>query len=323
MRKQNTVFILGAGASVPYGFPTSKGLRKDIIDNFSRRYSPFIPQGDAHKDSVKRNQITHVNEFKRYFNLSSIFSIDYFIARNPRFIDFGKDAIILHLLEFKKNSKFRQHTKIEHSDWYSFLYNYMISEARSANSFSKISNNHLSFLTFNYDRSLEHFLIESLSHSFENIHEDDIEQILLNNSIYHIYGSISDLPSKNSKGLEYGGNVDFKELSILQQNILTIGDKFKINDDILDIIYEADRIFFLGFGFDKINLINLRISQNLRPNQKIYATVYGLNNKFISDLKEFFISEHFNFQQKQRIKEPEKLNPDYLIIENVKALNLL
>ena len=38
MITEKTVFILGAGASKPYGFPTALELRKDIIYKFPNLY---------------------------------------------------------------------------------------------------------------------------------------------------------------------------------------------------------------------------------------------------------------------------------------------
>lgn len=39
MITKNTLFILGAGASVPYGYPTGRELRKLLISNSSDRLS--------------------------------------------------------------------------------------------------------------------------------------------------------------------------------------------------------------------------------------------------------------------------------------------
>lgn len=42
MIEQNAVFILGAGASVPYGYPTGQGLRADICKDFEKRIVSLV-----------------------------------------------------------------------------------------------------------------------------------------------------------------------------------------------------------------------------------------------------------------------------------------
>ena len=37
-----TVFVLGAGASVPYGYPTGLDLREKIINNFTKQVKKKI-----------------------------------------------------------------------------------------------------------------------------------------------------------------------------------------------------------------------------------------------------------------------------------------
>ena len=42
MITENTVFILGARASCPYGFPSGAGLRDDICCNFRTKFLNFL-----------------------------------------------------------------------------------------------------------------------------------------------------------------------------------------------------------------------------------------------------------------------------------------
>ena len=323
-KKEDTVFILGAGASVPYGFPTSNSLRKDIIDNFANKFSS-IYEVDATSDEffydVQRNEI---EEFQKRFDLSSIFSVDYFMSRNPRYLDWGKDAIIIHLLEYERNCKFRESSLLKNEDWYSYLYNYMISNLRSPESFSRITSNNFSFLTFNYERSLEYFLAESISYSFEGMTHPQLKEVMRNIPIIHIYGKISPLPyHKNEEGLKFGKEIKYNTLPKLRENIRTICDNNSVNSEVSEIISEARRIFFLGFGYDKLNLRNLSIPDCLHSKQKIYGTAIGYNKRFIEGLKEFIIDGNHTSQLNRGIKKPTLINKEDLIFENVDSLTLL
>ena len=42
MIKEETVFILGAGASCPYGYPDGKELREQICSNFARESKTYF-----------------------------------------------------------------------------------------------------------------------------------------------------------------------------------------------------------------------------------------------------------------------------------------
>jgi hypothetical protein len=46
MITEETVFILGAGASMPYEYPTGAGLKKMICDRFNELFELLIPHND-------------------------------------------------------------------------------------------------------------------------------------------------------------------------------------------------------------------------------------------------------------------------------------
>jgi hypothetical protein len=324
IEKEETVFILGAGASVPYGFPTSNVLRKDLIDNFANKFSSVYKMKSRPDNFMLNTRLEEIKEFQKRFDLSSIFSIDYFMSRNPRYMEYGMDAIIIHLLEYERESKFRESSILKNSDWYSYLYNYMISELRSPDSFSKIADNNFTFLTFNYERSLEKFLAESISYSFEGITWQQLKQVMLNIPIHHIYGKISSIPfHKDEEGLNYGEEINFASLPKLRENIRTICDNNSVETKVEEIIKKAKRIFFLGFGYDRINLSNIGIPALLNNGQKIYGTVFNKNERFIRDLKEYLINGNLLSQSMQLNKKPVPMNERNFIFENIDSLILL
>jgi hypothetical protein len=89
MITEETVFILGAGASCPYRYPDGKGLRKEIYESFVRDSNAYFAQHEK-----IRSRLAWVNskakDFTEKFYKSSTRSIDLFLSRNHEFMDRGK-----------------------------------------------------------------------------------------------------------------------------------------------------------------------------------------------------------------------------------------
>ena len=100
MITHDTVFILGAGASKPYGFPTAWELKLDIIKNFHKRIQKIISGYNSYLGNYEQVLTQFINHFRDSHNVS----IDLFLSRNPLFSSIGKDAIVLSLLESEKSS---------------------------------------------------------------------------------------------------------------------------------------------------------------------------------------------------------------------------
>ena len=49
-----TVFILGAGASVPYGYSTAANLRASIISDFRNRYQVFLRENKIDEPTINK-----------------------------------------------------------------------------------------------------------------------------------------------------------------------------------------------------------------------------------------------------------------------------
>jgi hypothetical protein len=189
------------------------------------------------------------------------------------------------------------------------------------NSYINFKNNKVTFITFNYDRSLEYFFYESLRNSFSTENDDDIiEQI----PIFHVYGKVLNLPWENNSSnvkqyldsyhSPYHKTFDLESLQKLKSNIRIIYES-KQHDfsGVKDKILNAKKIFFLGFGFAPENLEILDLNKIFRYDQKIYGTAFGLRKKEIEDIR-MSISTNFN-------KEHTQLNN--IKIENENCLTLL
>ena len=96
MITENTVFILGAGASKPYGFPTALELRKDIIYSFTSDFQNALTKfNQSSGDNLQFSPA--IKELIETFRLSSTKSIDLFLSRNKKYYELGK-AILAFLI---------------------------------------------------------------------------------------------------------------------------------------------------------------------------------------------------------------------------------
>jgi hypothetical protein len=315
MITKNTVFILGAGASVPYGYPSGKELRWNICKNFVSRIiglGNIIPH---HPESEVQDILKKARPFCDTFLKSSTSSIDLFLNRNRHFSEIGKMAIVGSILEAEKNSAFREHMldDFKSQDWYSFLFEKMTEDLIEAGSYKDFGGNKVTFITFNYDRSLEHFLYESLSNAFSSAQEDEIKSQLRWINIFHVYGVIDKFPWQGG-GTKYKDDYSLTSINTMKNNIKLIHERIDLDHREMErAMRNASRFYFLGFGYAEENLDILKIRSFLDGQQDIYGTAIGMTEKEISEKRDYL---RINFKEKQT----NQLNP---IIKPVDSYKLL
>ena len=130
MIEEKTLFILGAGASIPYGFPSAQGLRESTIKKFENLISELLHKSTYSESIQAERTLKQVRAFQEKFYLSNIKSIDYFLMRNPSFLDVGKSAIYIQLLKSESESKFAEDSYQKNSDWYFHLFNRILSKTK-------------------------------------------------------------------------------------------------------------------------------------------------------------------------------------------------
>ena len=75
MIEEFTVFILGAGDSQPYGYPTGSGLRVDIITNLNNDLNNLLKKS---KCEDKKDWLNAATKFQNVFKKSSFYSMTIF-----------------------------------------------------------------------------------------------------------------------------------------------------------------------------------------------------------------------------------------------------
>src|SRR5690349_9753199 len=139
MINRDTVFILGAGASQAYGFPSGAKLVDDICKSLTTPNSKdviTIRQCSGHSaDDVSR--------FVNSLRMSRLYSIDAFLQRDPSWSEIGKQAIAQQLLRYEKTSRL---TPSAEDDWYRYLFNHLLPTRGE-----DLHNANLRIVTFNLD----------------------------------------------------------------------------------------------------------------------------------------------------------------------------
>jgi len=285
MINEPTVFILGAGASCPYGYPSGWELRQQIIGLFPHDFKVLIQKRGEIIESVDFEMMQQeIEPFVFKFNKSNTKSIDLFLARNPEFALLGKYAIIFRIFAAEKDSKFGDDLARKDQDWYSYLLEKMTDDLITKNDYAGFSKNKISLITFNYDRSLEHFLYESLINSFNGIDHRKIKEQLCQLKIIHVFGQVAGLDWQ-----DLGSKIEYR-YNIMRLNVPFLAHKLRIIYDTTEnpaigevhkLITEARDIFFLGFGYAKENLKVLGIPEVLKVGQRIFGTALHSTDKEI------------------------------------------
>lgn len=246
-----TVFILGAGASAPYGYPTAKELKRDILDSLKDEqnmdFQTLVSCGFEPED---------IDNFRQNFFLSSQNSVDAFLERRTEYINVGKAAIAQQLIKAEDVTNI---PKLFEDGWYSYLLNRMDCK------FEDFENNKISFITFNYDRSLEFFLaIALLSRYGKNL--EDISSILKSIPIIHVYGQLGalDWQSTDRDQIREYGTSDYPNNIKKAASGIKIVSEAESNDtpallQARKLIMKSDRIIFLGFGYHAENMDRLKL----------------------------------------------------------------
>lgn len=287
MIESRTVFVLGAGASRPYGFPTGLELREYICSpKFLERMQILMDNcSNLERDEID-DWLQNINQFRDAFKNSGNASIDLFLSRNRQWADEGKLAISIAILDSEVHSKFSRPTDISEKDWMSELWDRMTDNLKGPRDHMQFASNDVSFITFNYDRSLEQFFFERLKHSYTKATAEEIRYVMGAITIHHVYGLI-EKPIEVGGLLTYGVKpVALDQLLERKNNISLIDERIVVDNVCSRLLRLAERIFFLGFGYAKENLTVLGIPDCLSHSPEIYGTAKGLVDGQVKRIKE-------------------------------------
>jgi hypothetical protein len=245
---------------MPYGFPSGAGLRRLLCN--AEYMLELTRYGDYSEREIRR--------FCDVFLKSGMASIDAFLARRGEhevfsdgrtFSEIGKAGIAFSLIRCENSHKLFDFDINDH--WYQYLWQFI------GDSLDDIGKNQLSIITFNYDRSLEMYLLLAIQHAF-GVSEDEAAYHLKKIPITHVYGQIGDLmclSGSEDNSRSYAPDTSSRNVATGAAGIKVIAEHREDGPEFAKAhaaIAEAERICFLGFGFDTTNVRRLDIEQLLK-----------------------------------------------------------
>lgn len=274
-----TVLILGAGASIPFGYPSGEGLKDEICSELKNPSHPFGVELQSHGFSEEQ-----ILEFRNNFFYSGKLSIDAFLEHRPGFMDIGKLVIAKSLIPYENLDNLFENGR---GRWYSYFYN------KLNTSFEDFDKNKFSIVTFNYDRSFEQFLFTALKNTHGIEDDKDCASKLEKIPIIHVHGKLAKLDWQDPDGRPYNSDLSSgNDLKQSAEGIKIIHEKIdgtKTFKEAYKLISKARDVHFLGFGYHKTNIERLNL-----PNYddlKYHGTCYGLERAEIKTVRKFFPSQ--------------------------------
>jgi hypothetical protein len=295
-----TVFILGAGASKPFGFPIGHELKEMILKGLKSGGD----SGLYHKLQEFGIKPQLISKFYAALKDSGRSSVDSFLEHRREFLEIGKYSISMTLIPCERHDKLFD-VDGTYANWYEYIYNKMNT------SFDEFDKNKISFITFNYDRSLEYYLYTALKNSYGKNDMKCIEKIR-NIKIIHFYGKLGDIFTDEPYFKAYMPSYDFDEIQNSSSQIMIMSECEKTQMDYVranGAIRSADKVYFLGFGYNDVNLGRLGIDGEIAL-KGLQGSGLGLDDAEIDVIK-----KKWNIQIHDNRSEIQKFIKKFVYLE--------
>jgi hypothetical protein len=297
MFKRRTLFVVGAGASQEAGFPVGSELAKRIGDGLKI-------VGDTMERTARFTDVELFSEIRRslgqdperklnkYGDAAQVInkgitlsnSIDDFLnihSNNPYVTQLGKAGIVRVILNAEKNSDLyinqsNIYNKLDFNKvdqtWFVKLMR-VLGPGGGPDTVDAVFKN-LSFIVFNYDRCLEHFLANAIS-ALYSIEREAAVEIVKKITIIHPYGTIGELDRVPFGGDQYNA----PSVLPLAKRIKTYAEQFEDPDELQRMhneMHNAACIVFLGFSYLEQNMKLLKPT-NPMDDKTVLGTAFGMS----------------------------------------------
>lgn len=304
MLGRRTLFIIGAGAGFDIQMPMGDKLARRIAEYVNISFEDGYRKrsgNDLTAEAIKllAREADHRADPNPYYHAGRQIaeglvgwssSIDGYLNRHqdqPLVQQCGKLAIAQVILESENGCDmyvdsrsprglvFRDPAKVRQS-WFQQLWSILETGIIRSKNLESIFDK-LNVISFNYDRTLEHFLLIGLQHAYHLPEKDAAAIINARLDINHVYGKVADLPWEDKgHGFAFGRKPEARDLVHLWNHITTFNEEIsdaQLLQKLADKVSAAERIVFLGCHFHEQNMRLLRAALPARGgNVSIYAT---------------------------------------------------
>ncbi len=307
MTNKRLTLIIGAGASKELGLPIGSELKSkiatllDIEFDFNQQLSGDYQIRSALEEAVRTTEgrcdiNPHLHAAWRIRDaMPQAISIDNFIDNHQgddKIELCGKLAIVRSILDAEKTSLIYIDPRNNRNS-----INFSATETCWLNPFTRLLTENcradqleerlksVSFVIFNYDRCIEHYLYHALQNYYKL--SDQTTADLLNKIIfYHPYGAVGSLPWQNRPNVAaFGADLHPRALLDNAKQIKTFTEGTDPDSsevcEIRDAVENSSTTVFLGFAFHKLNMQLIR--RGNKPAEEFselqsFATAYGLSS---------------------------------------------
>jgi len=279
-----TVFVLGAGASQPYGFP----LGVQLVDQICAEISGVDPLLIGRLERLGHDR-GHTHRFVNAMMAARPYSIDAFLETRREFREVGKAAIADVLLRAEANAKGQQ--PMPGVDWYRYVLNKFLLLQNPK--YFEVQAKRLTIVTFNFDRSFEYALFRGVRHGFE-VDDESARNLVTEVRIHHVHGVLGEplwLYPDSENGTDYGA-IDDALLGAVPkavENIKIVDEEIAqaVIEDVEAALRKAVHVYFIGFGFDIRNLTKLRTPDSVSKALVLGTAFEWTNSERLPVLRHF------------------------------------
>ncbi len=310
MFKDNTVFVIGAGASAEFELPVGWQLLQAIKDNCDFKldhfgqylggsrevYSHYLKIfGTSDAQKVDQFNLRLEKSWQIRDGIESADSIDEYIFRytNDSLIaEVGKLHIANAISLAESNSSLSPRVGFQNDvgradkTWIWGFAKALMNGVR-AEEVDQIGQN-ITIICFNYDRCIEHYLEYAFRRGFHGLPHQEARAIVDRMNIIHPYGWLGDL-----EAFPFGEPDKFPEMA---NNLITWSESIKDAEIVSKMrmaIKDASQIVFMGFGFAAQNMELLDtqpehtelMDYELAEPPDVYATALGIPHEVEGSLK--------------------------------------
>lgn len=307
MKNRKLTLVVGAGASKEFGLPIGSELKQNIASLLDIRFDwNQQKSGDYRIAEALRLAVRQPGEFNGDINphlkaawrirdaMPQAISIDNFIDNHQgdeKIELCGKLAIVKSILDAERSSTIYVNPRDPREG---------ISFSRTAscwlNPFTKLLTENcradqledrlkaVSFVIFNYDRCIEHYLYYAIQNYYK-LSDSRAAELLSSVHFYHPYGVVGQLPWQGqSNSAMFGAELHPQSLLDNARQIKTFTEGTDPDSseicEIRESVSTSSNLLFLGFAFHKLNMQLISPGQfEIDPSSKkrAFATAFGLS----------------------------------------------